>query len=453
MSERDVSSAALLADPSASAGAGAGYATLADYWAEAAPDPNSRAIKACYVGPDAAERLSAYAQVHCGKIAHLVLDRNTLAAVGDSVHVTLESDGKLLGETCFGAQTLDATVELGEDVLEDACDADFLVAIGSGTICDLAKYAGDKLGRPVLLYPTAASMNGYTSGIVALKVNGLKRTLPCTPAAGIFADPEVAATAPKRLVAAGIADFLSKCSSATDWRVGHALRGGYYTDEPRKLFVGTTERVLCAAQRIGRGETAAYGTVLDALMLSGYSMVLAGSSAPASGGEHLISHYLDMKAALYGTEHDLHGAQVGVATLECLRLWERVLALDPDAIDADACAAAQPSDEQIGTWINEDWPEAVAAEVRAQWAEKRLDADGVKRELDLFRAKLAREREAWSTDLLPAAVVEKAIRAVGGPVTPEELDAPVAEFRNALRRARFIRNRFTVLDLAAELGI
>ncbi|MEX2016245.1 MAG: iron-containing alcohol dehydrogenase, partial [Candidatus Hydrogenedentales bacterium] len=282
-----------------------GYFTLADYWADAAPNPQSRAIKACYVGADAVDRLTAFAREHCGEIAHIVIDVNTLAAAGDSVHLSLADVGKHVGETCFGAEPLDATAELGDEVASDAEGADFLVGIGAGTISDLAKYAGNKLNRPVLLFPTAASMNGYTSGIVALKVNGLKRTLPCTPAAGIFADPAVAATAPQRMVAAGIADFLSKCSSATDWRVGYALRSGYYTEEPRKLFTGTTERVLCAAQRIGRGETAAYATVLDALMLSGYSMVLAGSSAPASGGEHLISHYLDMKSALYGMPHDL----------------------------------------------------------------------------------------------------------------------------------------------------
>ena len=452
MSEATLS-AALWADPCASAGTGTGYRTLAEYWADAAPEMTGRGIKACYVGEEAAARLAAYAREHCGVVAHIVADKNTLGAAGDAVHTSLTRNGKDVGETLFGSEPLDATDELGEEVRADAEGADFVVGIGAGTICDLAKYAGDKLKRPVLLYPTAASMNGYTSGIVALKVNGLKRTLPCTPAEGIFADPKVAATAPAHMVAAGIADFLSKCSSATDWRVGHALRGGYYTEEPRKLFVGTTERVLCAAQRIGRGETAAFGTVLDALMLSGYSMVLAGSSAPASGGEHLISHYLDMKAALYGTAHDLHGAQVGVGTLECLRMWERILALDPNTVNAEACAAAQPTEAQIEAWIKDDWPDAVAAEVRAQWAEKRLDRDGVKREVALFSEKVEREREAWSADLLPSAVVEKAIRAVGGPVSPDALDAPTEEYQNAVRRARFIRNRFTVLDLAAELGI
>jgi glycerol-1-phosphate dehydrogenase [NAD(P)+] len=47
-----------------------------------------------------------------------------------------------------------------------------------------------------------------------------------------------------------------------------------------------------------------------ALMLNGIAMEICGSSRPASGGEHLISHALDATSA----RPRLHGLQVGVAT-------------------------------------------------------------------------------------------------------------------------------------------
>lgn len=408
-------------------------------------------VKACVVGPDAAGWLARYAKEYCGKRAFVLSDENTRKAAGDGLFSALSGAGKQITEKVYPGDPLDATQELGDEVKSSAGSADFLVAAGGGTLSDLAKYAGTALKRPVLLYPTAASMNGYTSGIVALKVRGLKRTLPCAPAEGVFADPAVCATAPRRMTAAGVADFLSKCSSSTDWRAGHLLRGGYFSEKPREFFEGTTEGVLCAAQRIGRGESGAYATVLKALMLSGFSMVVAGSSAPASGGEHLISHYLDMKSALYGTPHDLHGAQVGVATVDCLELWETLLSLDPASIDVGACIAAQPGEEEIRAWIDEDWGPAVAAEVHAQWREKALDDDALRAEIIKFKVQLAKNDDEIRKDLLPSAVIAKAIRGVGGPVIAEELTAPVEEYRKALRRARFIRNRFTVLDLAAEL--
>jgi glycerol-1-phosphate dehydrogenase [NAD(P)+] len=296
-------------------------------------------------------------------------------------------------------------------------------------------------------------MNGYTSGIVALKVRGLKRTQPCMPALGVFADPRVVATAPQRMTAAGVGDFLSKASSSTDWRAAHLIRGDYFCERPREFFEGVQERLLAAAPAVGRGEPEAIAVVLDALLLSGFSMVVAGSSAPASGGEHLISHYLDMKHALYGTPNDLHGTQVGVATVHCLQLWERALAVEPAGLDIEALAAAQPPEEVIDARIVEDWGPTVGQEVREQWAEKRLDPDGLRGQLRRFCDLLPQLREDLEQDLLPSATVAEAIRASGGPAEPDGLEAPVEEYRRALESARYIRNRFTVLDLAAELGI
>ena len=413
---------------------------------------HSLPIRACVVAPGAHRDLAEYARAHCGPHAFVLSDENTRAVGGDAVLSALASAGKRITEKVYGNDPIDATTALGEEVRAAAGGCDFLVAIGSGSLGDLAKYAGDKLQRPVLLYPTAASMNGYTSGIVAVKVNGLKRTLPCQPAEGIFADPDVCATAPARMTAAGIADFLSKSSSSTDWCVAHRLRGGYFCERPREFFDTTTESVLHAAPLVGRGDRGAYKTVLEALMLSGFSMVLAGSSAPASGGEHLISHFIDMKAALDGSPHDLHGTQVGVATIHCLGLWERILALDPARIDIHALADSQPSEESIRACIDADWG-PIAPEVQAQWAEKRLTPEALASELSRFRDLLPSLREECKGDLLPPSAVEDAIAASGGPVRPEDLTVPPEVYRDAVLRARYIRNRFTVLDLARELGI
>ncbi|HEO69676.1 MAG TPA: iron-containing alcohol dehydrogenase, partial [Candidatus Hydrogenedentes bacterium] len=339
-----------------------------------------------------------------------------------------------------------------KEVAQMGASVDFFVAIGAGTLCDLAKYAGDKHRKPVLLYATAASMNGYTSAIVALKIRGLKRTMPCAPAIGVFADPEVIATAPQRMTAAGVGDFLSKASSSADWRASNILRDEYYCPRPREFSDDIQTRIIETAPRVGYADPEAIGVVLEGLLLTGLGMVIAGSSAPASGGEHLISHYLDMKHALYGTPNDLHGAQVGVGTVYALRLWEKVLELDPQALDVDALIARQPTDEQVRIWVEDDWG-PVAPEVLAQWREKALDAEGLRAELGRFRDRYWQMRELLSQDLLSSDVAAKAIKQAGGPVRPEELDAPIDECRKAELFARFLRNRFTILDLAAEVGV
>ncbi len=429
-----------------------GWNSLGKIFVCACGETHALPIEYCHLGANAASRLAAVAAERLGRSCLVVSDANTRHVGGEAVLSALSAAGKTIAERTYGPDAFDATEEEAMVVANAAQGVDFIVAIGSGSLSDLAKYAGDKRGLPVLLFPTAASMNGYTSNIVALKVRGLKRTLPCRPALGIFADPDVAATAPARMTAAGLGDFLSKCSSSADWRAAHMIRGGYYCDRPREFFEGAQERLLDVAPRVRHGDPDAVGVVMEALLLSGLSMVVAGSSAPASGGEHLISHYLDMKSALYGTPHDLHGAQVGVATIDCLRLWERVCAMNPRSMDSGALAAQQPSEDQIREWIEADWGH-VAPEVLNQWREKRLDPHAMKTEIETLREQLPDVVDAVKTDVLPSAVVAQAIAAAGGPVTPEELSAPADEYRNGLRRARYLRNRFTILDLAAELGL
>lgn len=410
-------------------------------------------IERCHTGADAARELARFARERCGGRALVLADTNTRAAGAEPVLSALGAAGKTVEEKVYDGAELDATEERAAEVALAGADCDFYVGVGAGTVSDLVKSAGSAQGKPVLLFPTAASMNGYTSAIVALKVRGLKATLPCQPATGVFADPEVMASAPPRMAAAGVADFLSKCSSASDWRAGHMLRGGYYCHRPREFNEGIQERLFEHAEAIGRGEPEAVQLVAEALLLSGFGMVLAGSSAPASGGEHLISHYIDMKHALHGTPNDLHGAQVGVATVYTLGLWERVLALDPDELDADALASAYPAPETVRARILADWGAVLGEDVWAQYKEKALHGGELRAEIRAFCGMLPDLREKLAEDLQPAEAVARCIRLSGGPVSPEEMAASAAEFRNGVARARYIRNRLTVLDLAAELGV
>jgi glycerol-1-phosphate dehydrogenase [NAD(P)+] len=410
-------------------------------------------IERCVIGSDAAERLAEFARERGLKSCLVVGDENTLAAAGNRVHDALAAAGIGVEPFTYPTTAFEATQERADEVATAGSDLDSYIAIGAGTLCDLAKDAGSKQGKPVFLYPTAASMNGYTSAIVALKVRGLKRTIPCTPALGVFADPAVVATAPQRMAAAGVADFLSKCSSAADWRAAHLLRGGYYCDRPREFNDGIQERLFTEAAAIGEGDLAGIHLVLEALLLSGFGMVIAGSSAPASGGEHLISHYLDMKHALYDTGQDLHGAQVGVATIYTLGLWERILSLDPAKLDGAALWDAQIQESEIEAAIVGDWGDTVGAEVREQWQEKRLDQTTFLAEIETIRKQLGRLREEARKELQPAAAVADCIRTSGGPTNPEELTVDRNEYVNGQARARYLRNRFTVLDLAAELGL
>ena len=80
-------------------------------------------------------------------------------------------------------------------------------------------------------------------------------------------------------------------------------------------------------------------------MLSGLAMSVAGSSSPASGGEHLISHFIDMTAHAYDLPYDFHGCQVGVGTLTTAFIYEKLKALDPASKEGFMAQAEQAAQE------------------------------------------------------------------------------------------------------------
>ena len=103
-----------------------------------------------------------------------------------------------------------ADLETAEAIMAQAGEADALLAVGSGTINDLCKYAVARLERPYAVFATAPSMNGYTSVNAAVTVQGLKKTLPAAGARGVFLDLKVLAAAPKRMILAGLGDSLCR---------------------------------------------------------------------------------------------------------------------------------------------------------------------------------------------------------------------------------------------------
>jgi len=115
----------------------------------------------------------------------LVADDNTYQAAGELTSRAMRESGRNL-ETLIVApapgqtdvEATDAPVEL---VQEQAADADYLVAVGSGTINDICKLAATRLAIPYVAVATAPSMTGYTSGIVALLTGAIKDTIDARP--------------------------------------------------------------------------------------------------------------------------------------------------------------------------------------------------------------------------------------------------------------------------------
>jgi glycerol-1-phosphate dehydrogenase [NAD(P)+] len=75
---------------------------------------------------------------------------------------------------------------------------------------------------------------------------------------------------------------------------------------------------LAAEERVDTRDPAFLARLADALVLSGMAMICSGTSRPASGGEHELSHAID---ELYGGRA-LHGAQVAFGCIVSLALYD-----------------------------------------------------------------------------------------------------------------------------------
>jgi len=299
---------------------------------------------------------------------------------------------------------------------------------------------------------TAPSMNGYTSAIAAVMSKGVKRTVECHQPLAVIADLDILCRAPGDLVAAGLGDLESKPTASADFRLAGFVRGDYYCPAPEKVVLNAEARVAEAAAAIGKLEPEAIALLTEALLLSGISMKLAGTSSPASGGEHLISHFWDMTAPDEDRVEGWHGAQVGVATIVTASLYESLRELDPAGLDVERLVAAQTPKETLLERVGERHGRR-AGEVAREFSKKLLDADELRDELGRI---IGGWDELWAElqkTLRPSSEVRAILSAAGAPVSMKELGLTPGHLQRAYPAAREIRGRFTVLDLAAELGV
>jgi len=337
-------------------------------------------------------------------------------------------------------------------VSDSLAEADTAIAIGSGTINDLVKLASFKRSIPYIVVATAPSMNGYTSAIAAITIRGVKRTVDCHQPYAVIADLGIISQAPHDLVVAGLGDLESKPTATADFRLGGRLRGSYYCPAPERVVQKAEERVAECAEGINRGDPEAIAALTEALILSGLSMKLAGSSSPASGGEHLISHYWDMKAAEENRLEGWHGAQVGVCTIVIAALYERLRTISADTIDIERVLKDRLDRYEIERQLRRRHG-PLGDEIVAEFFAKHLEDNDLRRELEDLKEHWDEIWQSLDDILRPANTIRRILKAAGAPVTVQQLGLTPKHLKTAFLVAREIRGRFTVLDLTADLGL
>ncbi|MFB6191914.1 MAG: NAD(P)-dependent glycerol-1-phosphate dehydrogenase [Haloarculaceae archaeon] len=228
---------------------------------------------------------------------------------GDAVEEQLRSIGPAPRVVTVESASFEAVDRVVEEAR--AVDAGFLVGLGGGKPIDIAKMAADTLGVGFVSVPTAASHDGIVSGRGSVPEGDTRHSVAADPPLAVIADTEIVADAPWRLTTAGCADIISNYTAVKDWELAHRLKNVEYSEYSGALSRMTAELLVDNAGSIKQGLEESAWVVIKALVSSGVAMSIAGSSRPASGAEHLISHRLDRIAP----DAALHGHQVGVASI------------------------------------------------------------------------------------------------------------------------------------------
>ncbi|MCD6383195.1 MAG: iron-containing alcohol dehydrogenase, partial [Thermoplasmata archaeon] len=149
------------------------------------------------------------------------------------------------------------------------------------------------------------------SGRASINVNGKKTSLPARVPAAVVADTELISSAPRRLNISGVADVVSNITAVNDWYLAHRIKGEWISPLAAELSLLAARRLLDNREVLKEMDVDGVKVLMEAVVLSGASMAIAGSSRPASGAEHLISHALDSIAP----RPALHGEQCGLASI------------------------------------------------------------------------------------------------------------------------------------------
>lgn len=330
-------------------------------------------------------------------------------------------------------------------ILSSTPAADIYVAVGSGVINDLVKWTSYLRETPYMVFATAASMNGYASANVAATIDGLKVLFHADAPLAVFTHPDIIVGAPLELTTSGLGDVLAKSVSSADWKLNRLLFDDYYCQFSIDLLKDLEPIYLNNSQAIKNREEQSFRALFEALFYSSIAMTITGTSSPASGGEHLISHTLDIVAGRDGKNHDLHGRQVGVGSVLMAGLYELVLNIDQPSF------ILPPNEINSAFWGDLSGVVAKEYETKLPRMEQAVDTLSSLEKWNELRTIL-------KPGLISAAALKNCLEQAGAAhsFTDIRLDGQSlnrAYFEDVVNMSNQMRSRFTVLDLATLMGI
>ncbi|MCL6441934.1 MAG: sn-glycerol-1-phosphate dehydrogenase [Alicyclobacillus sp.] len=379
----------------------------------------------------------------------VVADLNTYDILGKSINRCLHNAGL---DSNIHVLKSDHDLLPDEQAISDVRQViqehrpEIILAVGSGVINDISRYASYQEGLPYMVVATAPSMDGYASSVAALQFNGVKITLAAQAPRAIFADPRILSEAPWELIQSGFGDLVGKVISLSDWKLSHSLYGENFCSLSYELVLTPVKYCIENASKLRSREPEAMKNLFIGLINSGIAMAMMGNSRPCSGSEHHCSHFWDLLAYKNQRQHASHGIQVGYATHWMIRFYQILTQLDRP-IEPIVPELDHAWEDGLKELYGEGTKDILLAQQRKRsWLLERMahiqGPPDMERIITVLQPELS---------LFPQAA--DALCMMGIPNTPGFLEVDDKVLRQTFAHAKELRERYTVFDFLEGQGI
>lgn len=219
-------------------------------------------------------------------------------------------------------EVTEATTEFWDNLQLPIMDQQFEViySVGGGLTADAAKYFASKLNLPLVVLPTALSVDAFITAASGIRKDGCVYYIETKVPERLILDLETIAKAPAFIRAAGITDVMSIATGAWDWKFAHEQGKNpagmefipWAYDNAQSILSG----VLDCAEAAGRGDVDGLKTLYDCLAMEVQLCNQVGHSRPEEGSEHYFAYAVENEMG-----HGLpHGDLVGPAILLIAKL-------------------------------------------------------------------------------------------------------------------------------------
>lgn len=385
-------------------------------------------IEAVYIEQGAIGRLTTL----CAPYERIlvVADENTFAAAGKQTMDALE--GKTVKTVLFGKEILVPDEIAVEKVTNALSDARLIVGIGSGVIQDLCKYVSHTSKVPYMVVATAPSMDGYASNGAAMIMGGMKVTYGAGLPVALVADTAVLKNAPMEMLQAGYGDIVGKFSALNDWKLSREVTGEYFCPYIYDLTFDQIQKTLKLADGILCRKEESVKALMEALVIIGILMSFAGSSRPASGSEHHLSHFFEITGIVDNTPYFPHGIDVAYSTVITAEIRQALL--EKPFPEGQYCPDPETYQEEVTAIYGPVAPGCMALQEKTGYYTRDF----------AYRQKEARIRKILQ-EMPTAKEIEEMLSLVG-----LKMDAFYGlygqqKIENAKRYAKELKDRYTVL--------